>query len=254
MLPTMTGPGESVTARVIRILESFGPEDDSVRISEIARRTELPLSTASRLVEELVQQGVLSRAEDRSATIAPRLWEIATRASWVARLRAAGLPAMRLVQGRTGQHTQLAIQQDREALVIERLSDPGSVVMRSTVAGRLPLHVTSVGLVLLAYATPEVQESYLAHPLAPYPARRQAPDPQEIRRQLSEVRRTGLSRCLGYLDETTTGIAVPVLDQHGGVVASLGAVVSHDQATPQLVELLRTAARSITRALAPDVG
>ncbi|GLY75288.1 IclR family transcriptional regulator domain-containing protein [Actinoallomurus iriomotensis] len=56
----------------------------------------------------------------------------------------------------------------REALFVERLSVPGSVVNITRIAGRLPLHASSAGLVLLAWAAAELREQILAGPLERY--------------------------------------------------------------------------------------
>lgn len=40
--------GESVFARVVRIVEAFGIDDDALTVGEIARRSGLHVATASR--------------------------------------------------------------------------------------------------------------------------------------------------------------------------------------------------------------
>ena len=75
------GTGESVLARAVRIFEAFTPQDTTLRVSEIAARTGLHLATASRLVAELVEHGLLARDPDRGVRIGVRMWELALRAS-----------------------------------------------------------------------------------------------------------------------------------------------------------------------------
>ncbi|WP_433755748.1 helix-turn-helix domain-containing protein [Nocardia sp. CA-135398] len=47
------GPTGSVIGRAFRILDSFDIEHQELSLSEIARRCEMPLSTAHRLLQEL---------------------------------------------------------------------------------------------------------------------------------------------------------------------------------------------------------
>ena len=51
----------------------------------------------------------------------------------------------------TGQHVLLAVRDGREAVPAERLSAHGAGRVRYRVGGRMPLHCTGVGLVLLAH-------------------------------------------------------------------------------------------------------
>src|SRR5260370_22148534 len=61
--------GESVLQRTVRILEVFEPDSTSVSIGDIAKRADLPLSTASRLVEEMIHHGLLRRDSARRGPI-----------------------------------------------------------------------------------------------------------------------------------------------------------------------------------------
>src|SRR5699024_10279415 len=114
--------GESVIDRVVRILETFSADRTSQRASEIGRTAGLPSSTAYRLVDDLVEAGLLDRNEDNELRLGLRLWELALRGSAVLRLRQAALPHMEEIQGRIREHTQLAVLEQDEALFIERLS------------------------------------------------------------------------------------------------------------------------------------
>ena len=52
----------------------------------------------------------------------------------------------------TRQHVLLAVREGEEALLVERLSAHQAMTVLYRVGGRLPLHSTGVGLVLLAFA------------------------------------------------------------------------------------------------------
>ncbi|MER6064958.1 helix-turn-helix domain-containing protein [Streptomyces sp. NPDC001792] len=145
--------GESVLARIVRIFEAFTPEDSSLTVSEISRRTGLHVATASRLVAELVSYGFLTRDADRRVRIGMRLWELATRASPSLSLRGAAMPFMEGVHDVVGHHVQLGVLNDDDVLFLERLTARGAVVNYTRIAGRLPLHASSSGLVLLAHGS-----------------------------------------------------------------------------------------------------
>lgn len=240
--------GDSATDRLVRILETFTPTRTVQTTAEIGRRAQLPSSSAHRIVSELVEAGLLERDESRRVRIGMRLWELATRSSGALRLRQAAMPFMERVQSRVREHTQLAVLEQDEALFLERLSSPTSGSNITRVAGRLPLHASSSGLVLLAFADREYQDRILGSPLTPL-TRATLSDPVAVRRKLDEVRTLGHAIAPGYIEEVSTGVAVPIRDETSTVIAALSVVLPRDaEAEFALVELHR-AARDIERAL-----
>jgi len=240
--------GDSVTSRLVRVLETFTPTRAVQSAADIGRRAGLPSSTAHRIVGELVDAGLLERDEDRRVRIGMRLWELATRSSDALRLRQAALPFMERVQARVREHTQLAILDQDEALFLERLSAPDAGSNITRIAGRLPLHASSSGLVLLAFGDRALQERVLAGPLRRV-SRATPTDPGVLRRKLDEVRTLGHALAPGYVEEVATGVAVPIRDDLGRTVAALSVVLPRDApAEFALVELYR-AARATERAM-----
>jgi DNA-binding IclR family transcriptional regulator len=244
--------GDSAVERIARILDTFTAARTVQTASEIGRRSGLPRSTAHRLVDALAASGLLERDEDRRVRVGMRLWELATRSSHALRLRQIALPFMEEAQSRIQEHTQLAILEQDEALILERLSSPVSGSNIVEVAGRLPLHASSSGLVLLAFGSRELQERVLSSPLTPL-TRATLSDPEAVRRKLAEVRRLGHAVAPGYIEDVSTGVAVPVRDDSGKVIAALSAVLPRDsEIFPPLHELRRTAV-GLGRALARPV-
>jgi DNA-binding IclR family transcriptional regulator len=117
------------------------------------------------------------------------------------------------------------------------------------VGGRLPLHATGVGQVLLAHAPVELQEAVLRGPL-PALTNRTVVDPDQLRRVLAEVRRTGVAICEGHVELRSTTVAAGVRGERGDVVAALSVVVPSVDGDPQrYVPVVRAAARGISRSL-----
>jgi DNA-binding IclR family transcriptional regulator len=157
--------GESVLIRAVRIFEAFTPDETVLSVTQIARRARLHPATASRLVAELAAHGLLAREPDRQVRVGVRLWELALRASPALGLREAAMPFMEDAHAVLGHHVQLGVLDGGDVLFLERLSAPGAVSNYTRVAGRLPLHVSSSGLVLLAFGDRQLQEPVLAGPL-----------------------------------------------------------------------------------------
>jgi DNA-binding IclR family transcriptional regulator len=243
-----TGTGESVLSRAIRIIEVFSPTDPALPVSEIARRTGLHVATASRLIAELVDHGLLERCPDRSVRIGVRMWELGWRASPKLGLRDAAMPFLEDLHAVVGHHAQLGVLDGGDVLFIERLSARDPVINFSRIAGRLSLPHSSSGLVLLAHAPVEVQEEALSRPLRP-PTAAAFSTPQQLRAALADVRRQQSAVLAGHQHPDAAGVAVPVRDGRGEVVAALSVIVPNDGRAQSLVPALLAAARGITRAI-----
>ena len=235
--------GDSMTERIVRVLETFTSERTVQSASAIGRRSGLPSSSAHRIVDDLVSAGLLDRDEDAQIRLGMRLWELALRGSSALRLRTAALPHMEAVQTTIREHTQLAVREKDEALFIERLSHPDAGANITRIAGRLPLHASSSGLVLLAYAPAAVRASVLGGPLRAVSGET-ITDPRTLERVIAGIRRDGVAIAPGSIQSVSTGVAVP-LRHEGEVVAALSVVLPRDADPTPAVAALRDAVAAI---------
>ena len=245
--------GESVLARAVRVLDAFTGDEPTLPVGEIARRSGLHVATASRLVGELTAHGLLERAPGRQVRVGVRLWELGARASPTVSIRDAAMPFLEDVHAVVGHHVQLSVLDGGDVLFVERLSTRDAVISVLPIAGRLPLATSSAGLVLLAHAPHEVQERVLSRPLRPLtPAGFRTAS--ELRTALAEARRTQSAVLAGHQHPDAAGVAVPVRDQDGAVVAALSVIVPNDGRGAGLLPLLLGTARGVTRALRTPVS
>ncbi|WP_446698078.1 IclR family transcriptional regulator domain-containing protein [Arthrobacter sp. TS-15] len=158
-------------------------------------------------------------------------------------LRQAAIPFMEDIQQVLNQNVNLAVLDGWEALFVERLSRRGSVRNTAKVAGRMPVHILSAGLALMAYQDKTVQGNYLD----------QFSDPSSlaatdaVRALLAETARQG-SLSLRTLWTPTPGASLyrPVVNGRQRAVPALGVVVPLGELRLQaLVPALQTAARGI---------
>lgn len=239
--------GDSMTERIVRVLDTFSADRTAQSASEIARRADLSPSTAHRIVGDLIHAGLLERDDEMRVRLGMRLWELALRGSLALRLRQAALPHMERIQAVVREHTQLAVLEHDEALFLERISHPDAGANITRVAGRLPLHASSSGLVLLAHADPAVRERILAVPLRAV-SPETVVDPTALRALLAGIRRHGHVVSPGTIETVSTGVAVPVRDR-GTVVAALSVILPRDAETGAAIAVLQDAARSIETSL-----
>jgi DNA-binding IclR family transcriptional regulator len=145
----MSGDSVSVPAKLLSLLDAFNHGRSVYTLSELARRTGLPLTTAHRLVGELERWGGLERGADGQYRIGLRMVELAALCPRGVGLRDIALPYMQDLYEATHQNVQLAVREGTDGVYIERIAGREAVAVRTRIGARWPLHATGVGLVLL---------------------------------------------------------------------------------------------------------
>jgi DNA-binding IclR family transcriptional regulator len=241
--------GRSVISKVVTLLDAFTPAAPELSLGELAKITGLPVSTTYRLASELVAWGGLERAGGGTGyRVGMRLWELGALAPRGATLREVALPFMQDLYQATQENVHLAVLDGHEALYVDTITGRGSVRVRSRRGGRLPLHATGVGKVLLAYAPEQ-----LLHEVVGAGLRRFTPHtvvaPGHLRRALADVRRTGTATTSEEMTLGSRSVASPVLDAGGTCVAALAVVTrSRRGDLRRLAPAVRCAALCTSRA------
>lgn len=226
----------------MRLLSAFGDGPPIMTLAQLSEAAGLARSTALRYARQLTAAGFLERLDDGRYVIGLRMLEIASLAPRGHGLREVALPFMQDLHQGTGQHVLLAVREDLEAVLVERLSAHRPSAVSYRVGGRLPLATTGVGLVLAAHA-PVVDQQRLLE---------QSPDPEHLRRVLDQVRTAGVAVGTGHDPRPVRTVAAPLLDGSRSVVAALS-VVGPPDALADVTGLTRTVqgvARALSRRLA----
>ena len=254
----------SVAARLFAIADAFATPSvaTSLSLSAIAERAGLPLSTTHRLVAEWVTWGGLTRQDDGRYALGMRLWELGVQTPTARNLRTIALPYLEDLYESSREHVHLAILDGHDALYLEKLSGHSAVPIISRVGGRLPLHSTGVGLVLLAFAPTEVIQAYLATPLQRF-LPQTVISPQDLRKRLAGIRAHGIAHMSEEMTAGSSSVAAPIRDRTGQVVAAVSTVTrtaeraepasvssaGRSSRVPEQEQAVRMAAHGVSRAL-----
>jgi DNA-binding IclR family transcriptional regulator len=184
----------------------------------------MPQATVRRLALELVRAGALDMASDGVLTVGTRLWQLGTLAPLTEPLRTVALPFMEDLYTALHQHVQLAVLEGRNAVIVERLSKPGAIGLVSQVGGRLPLHSSAVGKVLLAHGDSALFDALVESGLSRFTPHT-ITDPARLRRELGDCRRTGTAIVREETTPHADSVATRIMDAEGWVVAALCVVV-----------------------------
>jgi DNA-binding IclR family transcriptional regulator len=243
--------GQSALVKHLRVLDAFDPWHPSLTCTQIAETSGIPKSTTHRLLVELVREGLVEELPDRTYRLGVRLWELGSRTPGALGVKEVARPWLTAVHERVGQHAQLGVLSGLDVLFVDRISAADAIVCATLIGGRLPLHASSAGLVLLAGADNAGLLSRIARqgmePLTPAGIG----DGAQLRAAVRQVAADGFAVTSGHVYPGSRGIAVPVKGPLGDVYAAMGVVIPSG-ATPvrPVVDILQWAAARTTQALA----
>jgi DNA-binding IclR family transcriptional regulator len=245
--------GTTVTSRVLAIFDAFDPGHRALSLSELARRSQLSLTTAHRVVGELTAWGALHRRPDGDYVIGRRVWDLGLLAPVQTGLRETASPFLHDLYGTTLATVHLAVRDGTEVLYLDRLAGHASVPVVSQIGSRLPMHATGVGKVLLAHAPDPVRLAVLSRLTRVTP--HTITQPGLLSRQLGRVLRDGFAQTSEEMSLGACSVAVPIRDRSGTVLAALGIVVADlRRDRPRLVTALQVTAQGIGRSLPPPAS
>jgi DNA-binding IclR family transcriptional regulator len=230
----LAAPADTVLGKVRLILEAFEPDEQALSLAELTRRTGVPKASVYRISQELVAWGALERY-GCGYRLGLRLFELGQLVPRQRVLRELAHPYMEELARATAETVHCAVRDGHEVLYVEKLGGYRLVARPSRTGGRMPLHCTATGKVLLAFAPSRVAETVLAAPL-PRRTPRTVVAPGLLRAELASVRADGYAleseeTRLGYLS-----VAAPVMDAGLRVCAAVS--VAAPTARAQLARLV----------------
>ncbi|HEY0331247.1 MAG TPA: IclR family transcriptional regulator C-terminal domain-containing protein [Rhodopseudomonas sp.] len=236
-------------ARGFSVVEALGRPPGRHTLSEAAVAAGLNRATARRMLATLVALNYCE-VEGRYFSLRPRALGLGL--SYLNALPYWGYAqsALEDLRNEIGESCALAVLDDDEIVYALRLPARRILSANLGIGSRLPAHVVSLGRVLLAALPPDKLQAYLAKS----PLRKLTPrtivDPAALIAQLQRTREQGYAWIDGELDPAICGIAVPVRDHRGAVVAAvsintIAGSIDEDGAKQRFLTALRRTAQDI---------
>jgi DNA-binding IclR family transcriptional regulator len=207
-------------ARGIKVLQAFKLGDDSLSNAEIARRTQLPKPTISRLTYTLMTLGYLSVApESGSYRLDPHILSLGYPVLAKLGVRQIARPLMQRLADYSRGTVAIGIRDGLSLILVERSQDRTVVTMPLEIGSRLPIATTSMGRAYLA-ALPAGPRAELMEQI-----RRSGPPDwwptvqRGIESELSRFEKYGYCTSIGDWDPDIIGVGVPLALPDGTILA-----------------------------------
>jgi DNA-binding IclR family transcriptional regulator len=210
-----------VIEKAVRLLDEFR-DSGTLTLTELSDRLSMSKSTVHRLLSSLDQVGFVEKeAQPGSYRLGMKLFELGSLVQYRMHLRQIALHYMTELVERTGETAFLLIRDGLHGRCIERIEGDHVQALALKLGGTLPLHVGAGPRVLLAYASPEFLQQYLAQESLQAFTMNTIIDPQALCANMAEIRRRGY--VLSY-EDVTIGVAalgVPLFNYEGKNIGAL---------------------------------
>ncbi|MQY11167.1 Transcriptional regulator KdgR [Streptomyces sp. RB5] len=236
---------DTVLGKALAILRAFGPADSVLPLAELVRRTGLAKPTVHRVAGDLVRHRLLDKT-GHGYQLSGGLFELGLRAAAERTLLELAMPFLQDLYERTHETVHLGVREGQEVVYIAKIGGHRQAQAPSRTGGRMPLHCTAIGKVLLAYAPQEDWAAVLNGPLERRTPRTVVA-PGLLRRQLTKAVETGVAF---EHEESSPGlvcVAAPVLKPDG--TTAVAAISVSGPATRFKPESHATAVRAAATAL-----
>lgn len=212
----------SSVANAARVLKSFSSTTPSWGVAELAEHLGLSTSTAHRLLSTLADEAILEQEPQTGRyRLGLSVFDLAAAMPTQRSLHEAVLVSMTELRSRTGETVQVGVLEGRQVVYVERLDSPNTVHVFTELGRRADAHCTSSGKALLAFIPAEQREQLLAGWKLRRRTEYSITDLDELRAQLSTVRRRGYAENRHESELGVVSVAAPIRDHSGYAVASL---------------------------------
>lgn len=208
--------------RAFDILAAISRDGDAgISLSEIAARVALPKSTVSRMLSTLESVGAVERPVERDGfRIGEGLIALAMRVPFARSLTAMARPHLQALAQATGETLTLCVPDGDYAHYIDQINSPRALQVRDWTGQRIPMYACSDGKLYLAHRSADQLERYLRRPMQRF-TRTTLASPTALRRELRAIRHKGYAWTNGEYDSDIVGVAAPIRDADGCIVASV---------------------------------
>jgi IclR family KDG regulon transcriptional repressor len=217
------GGGVQSIGRAFSILEEVARNREGIGLAELSKRVGLHNSTTFHLVKTMVSLGYIRQLKDsKRYRVGRPLFALASSALDEMEMVSMATPVLENLASATGEASHFAARMDDTVVIIARTPGPGAFQLTDRAGVVRPAYCTALGKVILAALRPEQFERYLERVELKPLTDNTITDPQRLRKEIEEVRRSGIAFDDGELNGEVRCAAMPVRDFSGQVAGAIG--------------------------------
>lgn len=231
--------GYRTVRRIAAVLNLLTRSSEPLRLSEIAKTLDIPLSSAHLLLGELMKEGLVRQVDDRQYVPGAEL--ISLGAMVISRLDVlnAARTVMNQLANETRQDVYLAVPSQSGMVYVERVLGPLSLRLEIPLGIPRPLHSTSVGQLFLSQIDRKRSEELMSELTMTTFTPFTIVDRDQLRKRIEETRERGYSLTDQENVEGIVAFSAPIFDFRNQMVGALSLSVFRTHAREFQDELIQ---------------
>ncbi|MDF3304551.1 IclR family transcriptional regulator [Rhodococcus sp. T2V] len=205
--------------RTFDVLDALVDAPDGLRLTEISQAVGAPVSSTHNLLQTMLAAEIIAATDDLRYTVGPRAVRVGIKIMNSLEVRTLGRRHLEHLAKTLGNDVYLAVRVGDRIVYVDRFRGTQPVSVNIRIGDSLALHATAVGKLYAAYED-DLRERVLARPQRRLTSTT-ITEPELLEAEFDRIRQSGLSvsREEGY--PGIFGIAVPVRDAAGTMVAAI---------------------------------
>jgi IclR family transcriptional regulator, KDG regulon repressor len=244
---------EQTVQKAMNLLEALVRSNQPRRLTELSRELGLTKPNVYRLLSTLSTLGYVKKDPDTSLySPTLKLWEMGSMLVRDVDLQSVAGPRLRKLCDETHESTQLAVWDGGYVVYVDKVDSAQPLKAITSIGSRVPATVVSTGKALLAWLPTSSLDTALEH------VKRYTPltmvNRKEVEKDLDETRARGYSVNRGEFRLGVCGIAAPVRDRSGNVVASIAVWGSEKNILGSRLDELAAMTMASAREISREMG
>ncbi len=240
-------------ARGLSVIQCFGAGASALTISDVAERVALTRANARRILLTLQSLGYV-KAEGRYFRLTPKILTLGY--SYLSSLEFFGFaqPIMENLSEQIHESCSIGVLDGSDVVYAMRVATRRILATNFNVGTRVPAYVISMGRVLLGGLSVQEFGVYLEAAELKALTKNTVTAREELRKVVARDALQGYSYVGGELEPGICGIAVPLLDRHGRIIAAMNVSLNTEKgvetrAVKKILPELKSAADKINSSL-----
>ena len=245
-------------ARGLQVIRTLAERRTPLTITEVGDYAGMTRAGARRLLLTLQELGYV-KLDGRHFSLTPRIMELGCCYSAIDPMWAVTERYLCELVEELNETASAGMLDDLDVVYVLRQRTPRLLHLDIRPGSRLPAHISSIGRVLLANSHQRQLDRYFQRAEIKRYTSTTITEPKKLRAAINAVRETGYAIVTGELDEAICGVAVPVREQSGRVIAGIGVSLPRRRAgdpdiTNRIVPRMQAMAAAICRQTAPHMA
>jgi IclR family KDG regulon transcriptional repressor len=211
---------DSTLQKGLQILEALAASPRPLGITDLSKSLKMNKSNVHRLVKSLCTLNYLTQNSDRSYRPSLKLWKLGSAVMSHDNLSRLCAGEMSRLAQKTAETINLSVLDGLQTLYIDKIDSAQSVRTYTERGGNGPLHCVATGKVLLAYSydalrgpVSKILEKHTPKTIISIKA---------LDAEMAEIRKVGYAINTGEYSIDAGGIAAPIFDPEGKILAAIG--------------------------------